>query len=107
MVVSPLVGIVLARLLKRLFGRENDGVLAYPSGHTTAAVVVMGMLVLVAGAALVGVVVAVTFCLLAMLGQAVTYHYFTDTLGAFCWAPLWCVSRRWRPNLTGVNPGAT
>jgi hypothetical protein len=28
------------------------------------------------------VLVAVAFCLLAMLGQAVTYHYFTDTVGA-------------------------
>ena len=82
MAASPLVGIVLAQLLKRLFGREHDGALAYPSGHTTAAVVVMGMLVLVAGTALWAVVVAVTVSLLAMLGQAMTYHYFTDTLGA-------------------------
>ena len=82
MAASPLVGIVLARLLKRLFGRENDGALAYPSGHTTAAVVVIGMLVLVAGAALWAVVVAAVVSLLAMLGQAVTYHYFTDTVGA-------------------------
>jgi membrane-associated phospholipid phosphatase len=82
MAASPLVGIVLAQLLKRFFGREHDGALAYPSGHTTAAVVVMGMLVLVAGTALWAVVVAVTVSLLAMLGQAMTYHYFTDTLGA-------------------------
>jgi hypothetical protein len=39
MAASPLVGIVLAQLLKRFFGREHDGALAYPSGHTTASVV--------------------------------------------------------------------
>jgi hypothetical protein len=45
-------------------------------------VVVLGMAVLVAGVALWAVLVAVVFCLLGALGQAVTYHYFTDTLGA-------------------------
>jgi FtsH-binding integral membrane protein len=82
MLASPVVGIVLARLLKQMFGRENDGALAYPSGHTTVAVIVMGMIVLAAGSALWAVIVAVIFCLLAVLGQAVTYHYFTDTVGA-------------------------
>ncbi len=81
MVASPAIGIVLARLLKELFGRENDGAFAYPSGHTTAAVIVMGMIVLVAGGALWAVLVAVTVSLLAMIGQGVTYHYFTDTVG--------------------------
>ena len=73
---------MLARLLKQMFGRENDGALAYPSGHTTVAVIVMGMIVLAAGGALWAVIVAVVFSLLAVLGQAVTYHYFTDTVGA-------------------------
>ncbi len=81
MAVAPLIGIVLAQLLKRSFGREDDGALAYPSGHTTAAVIVMGMVVLLAGPALWAVLVAVTVSLLALLGQAVTYHYFTDTVG--------------------------
>ena len=81
MVASPLVGIVLSRLLKQMFGRENDGALAYPSGHTTVAVIVMGMIVLAAGGALWAVIVAVIFSLLAVLGQSVTYHYFTDTVG--------------------------
>lgn len=81
MVASPLVGIVLSRLLKQMFGRENDGALAYPSGHTTVAVIVMGMIVLAAGVALWAVIVAVIFSLLAVLGQSVTYHYFTDTVG--------------------------
>ena len=40
MVASPLVGIALANALKHLFGRRSSGTLAYPSGHTPAAVVV-------------------------------------------------------------------
>ena len=81
MLASPLIGIGLANLLKHLFRRESGGTLAYPSGHTTAAVVVMGMIVLVAGAAAWALLVAVTVSLLAMIGQAATYHYFTDTVG--------------------------
>ncbi len=42
----------------------------------------MGMLVLVAGSAMWAVVLAGTVTLLGMVGQAVTYHYFTDTVGA-------------------------
>lgn len=79
---SPLIGITVARLLKQLFGRENDGALAYPSGHTTAVVIVSGMIVLAAGAATWAVLAAVAFSVLAMIGQGVTYHYFTDTVGA-------------------------
>jgi membrane-associated phospholipid phosphatase len=81
-VLSPPIAIALAQLSKRLFGRQNDGVLAYPSGHTTTMVVVLGMVVLVAGGALWAVLVAVGFCLLGMIGQGITYHYFTDTVGA-------------------------
>jgi membrane-associated phospholipid phosphatase len=80
--VSPFVAVALVELLKRLFDRENGGALAYPSGHTTVAVVVLGIAVLMAGAALWAVGVAVVFCLLGMVGQGVTYHYFTDTIGA-------------------------
>jgi len=82
MVVTPLVGIALVQLLKRFFGRHSGPALAYPSGHTTTAVVVLGMLVLVAGAAWWAVAIAAAASVFAMLGQAVTYHYFTDTLGA-------------------------
>jgi membrane-associated phospholipid phosphatase len=81
-VLSPPIAIALVQLFKRLFGRENGGVLAYPSGHTTTMVVVMGMVVLVARVALWAVLVAVAYCLLGMIGQAVTYHYFSDTVGA-------------------------
>jgi membrane-associated phospholipid phosphatase len=81
-VVSPVVAMVLPQLLKRLVGRESDGVLAYPSGHTTTMVVVLGMIVLAAGSALWAVLVAIPFSLLGMIGQGVNYHYFTDTIGA-------------------------
>jgi hypothetical protein len=80
--VCPLLAMGLARLLKPLFGRQRAGAFAYPSGHTATVVVVMGMVVLVAGAALWAVVVAIAWCLLGIVGQAVTYHYFTDTVGA-------------------------
>lgn len=81
-VASPLVAVVLARGFKRLFDRQKFGDVAYPSGHTTVAVVVLGMFVLVVGAALWAILVAATTVALAMLGQGVTYHYFTDTVGA-------------------------
>jgi hypothetical protein len=81
-VLCPLLAMGLARLLKPLFARERSGAFAYPSGHTATVVVVMGMVVLVAGAALWAVLLAVVFCLLGIVGQAVTYHYFTDTVGA-------------------------
>ena len=80
-VVSPLVAMAVPQLVKRLFGRESGGVLAYPSGHTTTMVVVLGMVVLAAGAALWVVVAAIAFCLLGVVGQAVSHHYFTDTVG--------------------------
>jgi membrane-associated phospholipid phosphatase len=80
-VVSTLVAMALPQLLKRLIGRESGGALAYPSGHTTTMVVVLGMIVLATGVALWAVLVAIPFALLGMLGQGVNYHYFTDTVG--------------------------
>jgi membrane-associated phospholipid phosphatase len=79
--VCPLLAMGLARLLKPLFGREKAGAFAYPSGHTTTMVVVVGMVVLATGVALWAVLVAIPFALLGMIGQGVTYHYFTDTVG--------------------------
>jgi membrane-associated phospholipid phosphatase len=79
--VCPLLAIGLARLLKPLFSREKGGDFAYPSGHTATFVVVMGMVVLVAGATLWSVLVAVVYCLLGILGVGVSFHYFTDTVG--------------------------
>jgi membrane-associated phospholipid phosphatase len=81
-VVCPLFAMGLARLMKPLFGREREGAFAYPSGHTVTMVVVIGMVVLAAGAAIWAVLAAVVFGVLGIVGQAVSYHYFTDTIGA-------------------------
>ncbi|OKH67507.1 PA-phosphatase [Mycobacterium sp. SWH-M3] len=79
---SPPLAIVVVQVCKRMFGREKGGSLAYPSGHTTFLVVVMGLLVVAAGAAAWSLIAAVSVSLLGMFGQSVTYHYFTDTVGA-------------------------
>jgi membrane-associated phospholipid phosphatase len=81
-VMSTAAALGLIRVLKPLFGRETGGALAYPSGHTATMVVVMGILVLVARAAVWSVLVAVAYCALGIIGQGVSYHYFTDTVGA-------------------------
>ncbi|MBB5161824.1 PA-phosphatase [Mycobacterium sp. AZCC_0083] len=81
-VATPLLAVAAARLCKRLFGRLSDGVLAYPSGHTTLAVVVLGLAVLAAGVTVWSVAAASVVAVLGVLGQAFTYHYFTDTIGA-------------------------
>ncbi len=94
-VATPLVAIVAARTFKRLFGRLSDGALAYPSGHTTLAVVVLGLAVLLAGVTAWSVVTAAVATVLGMLGQAFTYHYFTDTVGAlFLGTALMCLAAR-------------
>ena len=80
--VTPVLGVLLARLGKQIFGRTRDGVVAYPSGHTTLATIVYAMAVLVIGVTAWTVVAAVLMLLLAVVGQAVSYHYFTDTIGA-------------------------
>ncbi|HYJ54959.1 MAG TPA: PA-phosphatase [Mycobacterium sp.] len=104
--VAPFVAIVAARLAKWAFGREKDGALAYPSGHTTLAVVVLGLVVLVAGAATWAVVAAVTAAALGVLGQGLTYHYFTDAVGAvFLGAALVGVAA-WAAGLDRCQPGA-
>ena len=79
---TPVVAVVAVRLLKRLFGRERDGALAYPSGHVTVTVAVLGVVILVAGPRVWSIVAAAVFALLDVAGQAFTYHYFTDTIGA-------------------------
>ncbi|OBG80553.1 PA-phosphatase [Mycobacterium sp. E802] len=82
MAVSPPVAIGIVRISKPLFGREKGGALAYPSGHTTFLVVVVGLLVVVAGVTFWAVLIGLCVSLLGTFGQAVTYHYFTDALGA-------------------------
>lgn len=81
-VLAPPLAVVVAQVCKRIFGREKGGSLAYPSGHVTFAVTVLGLFVLVAAAATWAVVVAVAVGLLGVFGQAITHHYFTDTVGA-------------------------
>ena len=94
-VLTPAVAVMAVRVLKRLFGREKGDSLAYPGGHVTLAVVVLGMVVLVAGARLWMLVVAAIFALLGLIGQAMTYHYFTDTIGAVLLATgLACLAAR-------------
>jgi hypothetical protein len=80
--LTPLTGVVAVRVLKRLFGREREGALAYPSGHVTVLMTVLGMVVLVWGARRWLLLAATVFAVLGAAGQAVTYHYFTDTIGA-------------------------
>ncbi|VEG51519.1 PA-phosphatase-like phosphoesterase [Mycolicibacterium aurum] len=80
--VTPVVAVMAARLAKRMFGRLKEGEIAYPSGHTTLALVVVATAVLLVGVAMWTVVVAVAVMVLAVIGQAVSYHYFTDTIGA-------------------------
>jgi membrane-associated phospholipid phosphatase len=82
-VLSPAVAIALVDVLKHVFERRKGiGEFAYPSGHATVMVVVVGLAVVVAGLASWAVLVAVAWCLLGIVGQAVTYHYFTDAIGA-------------------------
>ena len=50
--VTPVAAVWLSRLCKQLFGRQKEGTVAYPSGHTTVMVTVLGMLILVLGARL-------------------------------------------------------
>ena len=82
MVVTPAVALVAVRLLKELFGREKRGALAYPSGHVTITVIVLGMLVLAVGPRVWLLASAAVYAVLGLLGQAFTVHYFTDTIGA-------------------------
>lgn len=81
MVVSPLLAITVVRLVKPLFGREKEGALAYPSGHTTFLVTATGLLMLVACMRLWALAIAVCVVLLGIFGLSITFHYFTDTVG--------------------------
>lgn len=81
-VLCPVLSIVLARVFKQLWGRELDGALAYPSGHAAALTAVAGMAIVVLGASLWVVVAAVSVTLIGALGVGLTFHYFTDAVGA-------------------------
>jgi hypothetical protein len=80
--VTPFAAMEITEVFKRLFERFKDGALAYPSGHMTVVVAVMGMLVLAADGRLWAIAIAVVVSLLAMIGLACTFHYLTDTIGA-------------------------
>lgn len=91
--LGPQLAVLIERGLKQLFGRHKGGALAYPSGHTALMVTVLGMIVVAAGAALWSRVLSGIFVTLGMLGQAMTYHYFTDTVGALLFgSSLVCVA---------------
>lgn len=81
-VLCPPVTVAAAQGLKRVFGRELEGALAYPSGHVTALVVTVGMVVLVAGGRRWVAVLGVAVVAAEMYAVGTTYHYFTDTVGA-------------------------
>lgn len=81
-VVVPMLGWAASSVLKPLFGRMKEQGLAYPSGHTTVMVVALGMVILAVGVRRWLVWAAVAFAALGILGQSVTYHYFTDGVGA-------------------------
>ncbi|ODQ88824.1 phosphoesterase PA-phosphatase [Mycolicibacterium flavescens] len=79
--LAPLIGLAFVRVLKPIFGRDKSGGLAYPSGHITTMTIVLGLVVLVAGAAWWMVTVALVVLALAAVGVGSTFHYFTDTVG--------------------------
>lgn len=110
MMVSPVAAVWIARGLKHLFDRQKEGALAYPSGHTTLMVVVLGMVVLVLGARWWVLAGAAVWAVLGVLGQAVSYHYFTDAVGAVllgtsvvCIAAV-IVRRAQHPSFTPASP---
>ena len=80
-VLAPVVGVVLAQLFKEVIQRPMEGVFAYPSGHATLAVTVLGIAIIVAGVSRWAVVIAAAWCLLGMVGVGASFHYFTDTVG--------------------------
>ena len=81
-VVVPLAAWAATETLKPLFGRLKEQGLAYPSGHTAVMVVLLGLLIIAVGAKRWIVLAAIVFGVLGIVGQAVSYHYFTDAVGS-------------------------
>jgi membrane-associated phospholipid phosphatase len=103
-VATPPVAVMLARLAKRVFDRYRDDALAYPSGHTTLLVTILGMALLVFGVTLWSCVLAGIVAALGALGQGFTFHYFTDTIGALLLgSALVCVAA-WAAGLDRCQP---
>ena len=106
--VSPGLAIALTEGFKRLFERHKGAALAYPSGHMTLVVVVMGIVVVVAGYRLWAITIAIAASLLAIFGLASTYHYLTDTIGAaLSTTAVLCVSALAAGRAAARNAGAT
>jgi hypothetical protein len=105
-IFAPVLAWGLVQLFKRWSGRLKEGYYAYPSGHVTLTVVVWGMVVLVAGAALWSVYTSVAVTVLAVIGQGTTHHYFTDAVGGvFLGTAVVCVAALIaKLELTRVNP---
>jgi membrane-associated phospholipid phosphatase len=80
--LCPPVAVGTTQILKRVFDRELTGELAYPSGHVTALVSVVGVVVLVAGARRWMVAAGAVVMVVGMFAVGLTFHYFTDTVGA-------------------------
>lgn len=105
--LTPIVGVIAARLLKEVFGREKGELftLAYPSGHVTATVAVLGMVVLVLNGRRWAMAAAAAWTVPAVLGQSFTYHYFTDTVGAVLLATSLVCLAAWAAGLDRCQPG--
>lgn len=104
-VVTPFLAVMAARLAKRSFGRLKEGGICYPSGHTTLAVVVIAMAVLLVGVAAWAAALAAGVLVLAVLGQAVSYHYFTDAIGALFLGSAFVCLAIWLAKLDRCQPG--
>lgn len=103
-VVTPPVAVMTARLAKRVFGRYRDDALAYPSGHTTLLVAVLGMALLVFGVTLWSCALAAVVAALGALGQGFTFHYFTDTIGALLLGSALVCIAAWAAGLDRCQP---
>jgi len=86
--LCPVISIAGARLLKKLFARPWPGdELAYPSGHTTVAITVTAMLVLVIGFRWWTVTLATIGAMIPSIGMASNhFHYITDIIGGTLYA---------------------
>jgi hypothetical protein len=76
-------------------------VATYRRRWRVAAVVAVTPVVLAAGA----VAIALAWSVLAALGQAFTYHYFTDTVGAALLTTALLCLAAWAAQLDGCQPG--
>ena len=91
--LGPGLALLVTAVGKRVVGRSIDGMLAFPSGHTTGVASVVAMIAVlrisrarhVGRAAVLGLV-AVTLAAAAIGLAMVTlgFHYATDVIGGYC-----------------------